>query len=672
MKKLNRLSEASSPYLRQHAENPVDWYEWGEEALTKAKTENKPLLISVGYAACHWCHVMAHESFSDEVIAEFMNTHFVCIKVDREERPDIDRIYMDAAHLVSGRGGWPLNAFALPDGRPYYAATYFPPNQWMDALNQLSDVFKSDYERALRASEALTAGIQADNLPEITEQKAFSREEYDKAFSHHVETVDFDLGGYARAPKFMMPVGWEFFLQYHSQTGNPLALDAATIALDAIARGGINDQIGGGFARYSTDEFWKVPHFEKMLYDNGQLISLYAKAYQLTKKPLYAEVVAQTIAFAERELLDISGGFYASIDADSEHEEGKFYVRTKNEFDAALSPETALLIGRFYQVSDYGNWEHGKNILHYTTDKSTFAEENGLTLEAFETILTQANETLLAVREKRIRPTTDDKILTSWNALMLSGYVDAFKATGEGNYRIGALRTANFIDQKMLSENGLLYRVYKDGKVTIEAFLEDYSLLAQAFIGLYEITFDLKWLTKSRLLTEYVWIHFLDSERNLFFYTSDQAENLIARKHELSDNVIPASNSVMAHVLHQLGQYFEEQKYTEMVEKMLSQVRKDAIQQGSYYANWARLIGKLTYPAIEVAVLGENALPLALELQQKYYPNAIFAGGTEENLPVLKDRLVEGKTLIYVCENKACNLPVETVDEAKILLTQRI
>ncbi len=380
MKKLNRLAEASSPYLRQHAENPVDWYEWGEEALTKARTENKPLLISVGYAACHWCHVMAHESFSDEVIAEFMNTHFVCIKVDREERPDIDRIYMDAAHLVSGRGGWPLNAFALPDGRPYYAATYFPPNQWMDALNQLSDVFKSDYERALRASEALTAGIQADNLPELTEQKAFSRDEYDQAFSHHVETVDFDLGGYARAPKFMMPVGWEFFLQYHSQTGNPLALDAATIALDAIARGGINDQIGGGFARYSTDELWKVPHFEKMLYDNGQLISLYAKAYQLTKKPLYAEVVAQTIAFAERELLDISGGFYASIDADSEHEEGKFYVWTKEEFDAVLSPETALLIGRFYQVSDYGNWEHDKNILHYKVDKATFAEENGLTL----------------------------------------------------------------------------------------------------------------------------------------------------------------------------------------------------------------------------------------------------------------------------------------------------
>ena len=664
MKKLNRLSEASSPYLRQHAENPVDWYEWGEEALTKAKTENKPLLISVGYAACHWCHVMAHESFSDEVIAEFMNTHFVCIKVDREERPDIDRIYMDAAQLVCGRGGWPLNAFALPDGRPYYAATYFPPNQWMDALNQLSDVFKSDYERALRASEALTAGIQADNLPEITEQKAFSRDEYDQAFSHHVETVDFDLGGYARAPKFMMPVGWEFFLQYHSLTGNPLALDAATIALDAIARGGINDQIGGGFARYSTDEFWKVPHFEKMLYDNGQLISLYAKAYQLTKKRLYAEVVAQTIAFAERELLDSSGGFYASIDADSEHEEGKFYVWTKQEFDAALSPETALLISRFYQVFDYGNWEHDKNILHYKTDKATFAEENGLTLDAFETILTEANEVLLAARDKRIRPTTDDKILTSWNALMLSGYVDAFKATGEGNYRIGALRTADFIDQKMLCEDGLLYRVYKDGKLTIEAFLEDYSLLAQAFIGLYEITFDHKWLTKSRLLTEYVWSHFLDAERNLFFFTSDQAENLIARKHELSDNVIPASNSVMAHVLHQLGQYFEEQKYTEMVEKMLSQVRKDAIQQGSYYANWARLIGKLTYPSIEVAVLGENALTIALELQQKYYPNAIFAGGTDENLPVLKDRLVEGKTLIYVCENKACNLPVESEEEA--------
>jgi uncharacterized protein YyaL (SSP411 family) len=533
MKKLNRLSEASSPYLRQHAENPVDWYEWGDEALSKAKRENKPIIISVGYAACHWCHVMAHESFSDEVIADFMNTHFVCIKVDREERPDIDQIYMDAAHLVSGRGGWPLNAFALPDGRPFYAATYFPPNQWLDALNQLSQAFQTDAPRVLEAAISLTNGIQASHLPDISDTNSFSVDEYHTAFQNHIETVDFDLGGYTRAPKFMMPAGWEFFLQYHSLTANLLALDAVTIALDAMAKGGINDQIGGGFARYSTDQFWKVPHFEKMLYDNAQLISLYAHAYQHTSKPLYAEVVAQTISFAERELGDAEGGFYASIDADSEHEEGKFYVWTQQEFQASLDPKTAEIIGRFYQISSYGNWEHNKNILHYSTDKETFALDNGLTLDEFNTLLIDANNALLQKRNERIRPTTDDKILTSWNALMLSGYVDAYKAMGDEHYLQGAIQTAQFLEREMLSENDVLYRVYKDGKVTIAAFLDDYALLAQAYIGLYEITFDKHWLTLSGRLAQYVWNHFQDPDSALFFYTSDQAEGLIARKHEL-------------------------------------------------------------------------------------------------------------------------------------------
>ena len=318
MNKQNRLSRANSPYLKQHADNPVDWYEWGEEALAKAKEKNKPLIISVGYAACHWCHVMAHESFSDESIAEFMNEHFVCIKIDREERPDIDRIYMDAAQLLSGRGGWPLNAFALPDGRPFHAGTYFPPEQWTDALSQLSHLYQTSYPRILQAAEALTQGIRANALPEIVNPLPFTREEYVESFANLIQTIDFKLGGYNGAPKFMLPIGFEFLLHYHYLTGDQQALDAVTISLDAMARGGIYDQIGGGFSRYSTDQFWKVPHFEKMLYDNGQLISLYAHAYQVTKRSRYAEVVEQTIAFAERELRHPEGGFYASIDADSE------------------------------------------------------------------------------------------------------------------------------------------------------------------------------------------------------------------------------------------------------------------------------------------------------------------------------------------------------------------
>ncbi|MEI7525883.1 MAG: thioredoxin domain-containing protein, partial [Mariniphaga sp.] len=428
MNKQNRLSRASSPYLKQHADNPVDWYEWGEEALAKAREENKPLIISVGYAACHWCHVMAHESFSDESIAEFMNEHFVCIKIDREERPDIDRIYMEAAQLLSGRGGWPLNAFALPDGRPFHAGTYFPPEQWTDALSQLSHLYQTSYPRILQAAEALTQGIRANALPEIVNPLPFTREEYVESFANLIQTIDFKLGGYNGAPKFMLPIGFEFLLQYHYLTGDQQALDAVTISLDAMAQGGIYDQIGGGFARYSTDQFWKVPHFEKMLYDNGQLISLYAHAYQVTKRSRYAEVVEQTIAFAERELRHPEGGFYASIDADSEHEEGKFYVWTKGELESVLDQESLALILDFYQITNRGNWEGGKNILYYNSDKEYFAVKSGISVKDFNQILERSNKKLLEERNLRIRPATDDKILTCWNALMLSGYLNAFKA----------------------------------------------------------------------------------------------------------------------------------------------------------------------------------------------------------------------------------------------------
>ena len=664
----NRLSQASSPYLRQHADNPVDWYEWGEEALSKARQENKPLIISIGYAACHWCHVMARESFSDEGISEFMNTHFVCIKVDREERPDIDRIYMDAAQLLSGRGGWPLNAFALSDGRPFYAATYFPPDRWMDALNQLNHLFQSEYSRVLEAATSLTEGIRTNPFPGISDSKIFTSSDYLASYNNQIRTIDFELGGYSGAPKFMMPSGIEFLLQYHYLSGNQKALDAVTISLDAMAKGGIYDQIGGGFARYSTDQFWKVPHFEKMLYDNAQLITLYAHAYQLTNRPLYAEIVEQTISFAERELLDAEGGFYASIDADSEHEEGKFYVWTKQEIESVLDPETAEIVLRFYQITDVGNWESGKNILHYTVDKAIFAHENELSINELNLILKKANKSLLERRNQRIRPTTDDKILTSWNALIISGYVNTYKAIGNEHYLDGAIRTARFLETNMLKESGLLYRVYKDAKVSTEAFLDDYVLLADAFIELYEVTFDLHWIHLSQLLTVHVWNHFADAENHLFFYTSDQAENLIARKYEFSDNVIPASNSVLAHVLYKLGILLENTDYSHKAEKMLFKIRNEIAQQGAYYANWAMLLGKLIYPTYEVVILGENALPLTHIMQKRYLPATLFAGGISENLPLLQQRLIDNKTVIYVCHNKTCNRPVYLANEALELI----
>ena len=578
MKIQNRLAKASSPYLRQHADNPVDWYEWSEEALQKAKSEHKPLLISIGYAACHWCHVMAYESFSDYAIASYMNEHFVCVKVDREERPDIDQIYMDAAHIISGRGGWPLNVVTLPDGRPFYAATYFPPHQWLNVLQQLHAVFENDQSRVLKAAASITKGIESHPFSEVDIEKHFSKESYYQSFENHIQNIDFEWGGYRKAPKFMMAVGLEFFLQYHFLTGNETALQAVRVSLDAMAQGGLNDQLGGGFARYSTDEKWLVPHFEKMLYDNAQLIGLYAKTYQITKSSFYKSTFEKIIAFVERELSDDSGGFYASIDADSEHEEGKFYVFTKEEITSVLDKNTAHLIIEFYNITDIGNWEAGKNILHYTTDKEEFCTKHGLLLNNFEIVLNNANLQLFNFRSKRIRPTTDDKIVCSWNALMISGYVSAFKATGNENHINSALRTCRFVERELMKNDGSLFRIFKDRKATIDAFLDDYALLAQAFIDIYEVTFDFHWLEQSNSLANFVWSHFSNESRDMFYYTADTANGLIARKYECSDNVIPASNSVLANVFYRLGILFTNNEYISTAEKMLSRVLNETIE----------------------------------------------------------------------------------------------
>jgi Highly conserved protein containing a thioredoxin domain len=661
---LNRLAKASSPYLQQHAGNPVDWYEWGEEALAKAKNENKPLLISIGYAACHWCHVMAHESFSDAAIAEVMNKHFVCIKVDREERPDIDQIYMEAAQLVSGRGGWPLNAFALPDGRPFYAASYFHPTQWSSLLQQLANLYQTDYMRIVNAAISLSTGISMNPFELIEDQmSAISKADYDKAFAIMLSHVDFEQGGTKGAPKFMMPVGWEFMLQYHHLTGNEKALEALRITLNAMKRGGIHDQIGGGFARYSTDEHWLVPHFEKMLYDNAQLISLYAHAYQIGHRKSYANVVEKTIAFLERELLSPEGGYYSSIDADSEHEEGKFYVWTKAEFDNAVDMETATLTADFYHIFEEGNWEEGKNILHYHDLPADFAKENGIDPTSFNELLERTNGFLLYERSKRVRPTTDDKILTAWNALTLTGYVDAYKALGKTEYLLKAQQLAVFLEEKMLKE-GRLYRNYKNGTASVDAFLDDYAFLAAAWIDLYQVTFDIYWLEKSRQLAEEVWSHFASAENPLFFYTSDQANTLFTRKMEVADNVIVSSNSAFAHVLLRLGALYDLPEYTNRAQEMLLTVGEQFVQGGVYYANWAMLAGKLSYPGCEVVITGKNAINTALELQKKYLPNVIFAGGDSENLPLITDRMSDGETTIYVCHNKTCHLPVHTIEEA--------
>lgn len=670
MKKQNRLSLASSPYLLQHAGNPVDWYEWGEEALNKAKQENKPLLISIGYAACHWCHVMAAESFSDDTIATYMNEHFVCVKVDREERPDIDQIYMDAAHMISGRGGWPLNAIALPDGRPFYAATYFPPNQWLDVLSQLNQVFETDPARVLKAAESITYGIAANPFPDVVVDKEVSIELYHDSFKNHIRNIDFELGGYKKSPKFMMPVGIEFLLQYYSFTRQTKALEAVEVTLNAMGRGGLNDQIGGGFARYSTDERWLVPHFEKMLYDNAQLISLYSKAFQVTKNEFYKETVEKTIAFAERELLHPDGGFYASIDADSEHEEGKFYVFEKNEIEFILDKETSALIIEFYNITEEGNWEHKKNILHFTEPKKTFANLHGLSAQEFENRLSEVNKKLFDHRSQRIRPGTDDKILCSWNALMVTAYVNAFKAISDKKYLNAAIKNACFIEQNLMKTDGGLYRVFKNGKASVDAFLDDYALLAEAFVELYQVTFDKHWLNKALQITDYVLAHFTNQNQDMFYFTSDNAGELAARKYDYSDNVIPASNSVFAHVLFKLSVLTTNAGYMLIAQNMIKKVMDETVAHGAYYANWAQLLGLLVFPKTEIAILGNDAHAKANKIQQNYYPSLVMAGGNMENLPILTNRLVSDKTLIYVCVDNVCNLAVENTEDAQTIINQ--
>ncbi len=668
--KKNRLSEAISPYLRQHADNPVQWYEWGPEALQKAKTENKPLLISIGYAACHWCHVMEHESFMDTAVARLMNEHFVSIKIDREERPDIDQIYMNAVQLLTGSGGWPLNAFALPDGRPFYGGTYLPKEQWIKLLQQIANIYNEQHEKVVEQAESLTEGIRSQEMIEVPADaaKKLQKENYNALFDHWQEYIDYELGGYSHTPKFPMPAGWEFLLQYHYLTGEEKALKAVTTTLDALARGGIYDQIGGGFARYATDKHWIVPHFEKMLYDNGQLISLFSHAYQLTKNPEYKEVVQETLGFVEREMTSPEGGFYSSLNADSEGEEGKFYVWTKTEVEEILEEESAPLITDYYEITDAGNWEHGKNILYRKYAKNAFAQKHNLGKEEWKKLLDSAEEKLFNARNTRIRPTTDDKILTSWNALMLKGYVGAYLAFTNENYLQAALKNARFLEKNMIANDGHLWRNYKDGKVSIDAFLDDYALLADAYIQLYQATFDMHWLELARKLADYAITHFQDTQSGMFYYVSDRSEELVVRKMELADNVMPASNSVMAHVLYKLGEYFYHTPYLNMAGTMLTQMEQNIAEGGPYYANWARLMGLLTYQPYEVAIMGQQAKEKSRIMQQNYLPTALFMGGKEENLPLLENKLVSNETMIYVCQDKVCKLPVQEVQKALLQL----
>ena len=662
---LNRLQHSASPYLQEHADNPVDWYEWGSDALQKAKSENKPILISIGYAACHWCHVMEEETFMDTAVANYMNDNFVSIKIDREERPDIDQIYLDAAQLISGNSGWPLNAFALSDGKPFYAATYFPRENWMRLIQQVSDAYKNDHNNVVKQAEALMKGIESNHALTFGDTTDVQDENSFKAlFSSWKLNFDADKGGLSGSPKFPLPVVWEFLLQYHYLTGEEKALELVTTTLDGMLQGGLFDVLEGGFSRYAVDDNWVVPHFEKMLYDNGQLASLYSHAYQVTKKGSYKDAVEKTLQFVGGSLLSPEGGFYSSLNADSEGEEGRYYVWTKSEIEEILDDSSAPVFIEYYNISDSGNWEHGKNILYSKVSPEKFVSRKGMSLSDFNSLILNARNLLRQNRKKRIAPSLDDKILVSWNALMLQGYLDAYFAFGKSEYLETALRTGNFLAQNFIQPKGRLWRSFKDGRAGIDGFLEDYALLSRAYIHLYQATFDIGWLEKATELAEYALTNFSDKETGLFYYTSIDADDLIMRRRETADNVMPSSNAVMAEVLFMLGEYYGNKEYQRRSELMLSMMVPNMTTAGPYYARWANLMGMMTYMPYEVAVVGQDALEKSRMMQKFYLPTAMFMGGAQENLPLLENKSVPNRTIIYVCRNRICKFPEEEPENA--------
>ena len=668
----NTLIHESSPYLLQHAHNPVHWYPWGEEALGKAKREDKPLIISIGYAACHWCHVMEKECYADTEVAEYMNEHFVAIKIDREERPDIDQIYMNASMLLNGNGGWPLNAFALPNGKPFYVVTYLPREQWLSLLKQIVEIAATQGKEMEEQAEVVTREVAEHQLIKTPRDK--DRDElkdlYDSLFKKTSKMIDWKKGGFDKTPKFPLPVAWDWMLQEFYVNENKEAWEAVALTLKEMARGGIYDQIGGGFARYSTDSHWLVPHFEKMLYDNGQLISLFAKAYKISNSLEFKSVIEDTLAFVERELMDEEGGFYSSINADSEGEEGLFYVWDEKEMENILSQEEGQYIIDYFGIQSNGNWEFGKNILARSTGDSQFLERHGLTWEEWLKIKRNAKQKLLRIREKRVRPTTDTKVLLSWNALMLKGLVDAYIALDKDSYLQTAIKNASFIVREMMDDDGHVWRNYMHEKAAIDGMLEDYALFSDACISLYQATLDKHWLDVAQKLVDYVFVHFEDEENPLFYYTSNHAEQLVARKKEVEDNVIPASNSVMANVLFDLGHYLDKETYIQRAKDMLLSVVDEISSAVPYFANWVKLLGKVSYGVSEIAIVGEDYLRKNREIQQRFLPMALFLGGIEENLPLLDHKMVSGETFIYVCEDKVCKQPVMESYEAWKLISK--
>ena len=605
----NQLNKATSPYLLQHADNPVHWWEWSPEALALAKAEDKPIFLSVGYAACHWCHVMAHESFEDTDIAAILNEHFVSIKVDREERPDIDSIYMDAVVAITGQGGWPMTMFLTPSGEPFYGGTYFPPSEryGMPSFQRVLTSVIDAWENRRDQVDANAANMR-ERLAQTNQLKPqagdLSTDLLDAAFDQLYQYYDDHEGGFGSAPKFPQPMSLEFLLRQHMRTGESAPLAMVTHTLRKMANGGMYDQLGGGFHRYSTDAYWLVPHFEKMLYDNAQLARVYLYTWQMTGDSFFKRIVEETLDYVLREMTDSSGGFYSTQDADSEGAEGKFFVWRVDEVKALLGEEDGTLFCRYYDVTEYGNFE-GENILHVDEDIETVAEALETTPDRLRLVLDRGRERLFAEREKRIKPGLDDKVLAAWNGLMMRAMAEAGAALNRPDYLDAAIRNAQFIRDEMLDGRGRLHRSWKKGRATLNGYLEDYTVVAEGLVALYQTTFDSQWLAEAERLLQMVHEHFWDDENGGAFHTSDDHEQLIVRRKDFVDNAEPSGNSAYATAAMRIGRLLESYEYAERSESIFRIMRHSMATQPSGFGHLLSALDFYVRPSREIAIVGD-------------------------------------------------------------------
>jgi uncharacterized protein len=684
----NRLTHETSPYLLQHAHNPVDWYPWGPEALRRAQAEDKPILLSVGYSACHWCHVMAHESFEDPETAGLMNELFVNIKVDREERPDIDAIYMEAVQAMTGHGGWPMTVFLTPEGKPFYGGTYFPPTprQGMPGFRQvmlaIADAWRERRRELESAGERLadalnrSADLQAAETP-------LNQQVLDRAVQGALHSYDRFNGGFGGAPKFPQPMNLDFLLVAYGRTRDPALLQAVTHTLTKMAWGGIYDQLGGGFHRYSTDDLWLVPHFEKMLYDNAQLARTYLHAWQVTGNPLFRRIVEETLDYVTREMTDPAGGFYSAQDADSEGEEGKFFLWRPAEVTALLGEEDARLFSAYYGVTARGNFHEagpGANILHIQRDAAVVAADLGVSVERLMAASERGRKLLLAARTQRVAPGRDDKVLAEWNGLMLHAFAEAGAALARPDYIATARRAGEFLLREMVQDAGSggtqhpvsslrLYRTYKDGRAHLNAYLEDYAAVALGLVALYQVTFEREWLEVAAALAQTITANFGDPARGGFFQTSDDHETLVARRKDFIDSAIPSGNSLTAELFLRLSRLLDRPEGTADAEGIM-QVMADAMsQQPGAFGRLLCALEQYLHPGQEIALVGDPAAAgtraLLAEVYARFLPNSVIAlaapedAGAGERIPLLAGRgMVGDRPTAYVCRNYVCNLPV--------------